>query len=181
MITAGLLTEIQVIDFLASTDYLANNLSFCTNYLNRCYTDNFKGYTYIHPFMLMPDYIIIQSENYDFLKVNLNDINHLISLGESLTNTWGPLEYTLKNYIINKNIPDTSAELIINTILFYYKNNCGIGFILSILKDNGVVANDLSDAQELVNLLVKLHNYSPNWILKGHSSKELSNLLDSSN
>ncbi|MDI3547397.1 MAG: hypothetical protein PWR10_1049, partial [Halanaerobiales bacterium] len=111
-----------------------------------------------------------QRQDLDFYPVNLKMAERAGSLGHE---PWNLTQKRFKKYLMqNYDFSSEEAEEILEICVFNIKNDLGIAEQIKFIQ-NFIEFSDLDEVNEMSRKLSELHNNTRQWVIKGHTPREL--------
>ena len=149
------------------------NMDYYLNYIFRAYEAFTDANSLIHPFLFSPEDIAKELSVRQTIPYNFENVNYFINLGCDYKHFFGEDEEKLKKVLIKKGVNKKDIDLVLVKLMYLIKNDLDTMSLIQFLEQSGAKFHTAEDGDDLVEILVKIYNNTPMWILKGLTILEL--------
>ncbi|MDD6795430.1 MAG: SEC-C metal-binding domain-containing protein [Clostridiaceae bacterium] len=149
------------------------DLDFYINYIFRSYEAFTETNSLIHPYVFSPADIFAEINVRKQVPYDYDDVEYFINIGQNVLSTYGNEIEELKSALVKRGIDASLADLAIDQLIYYVKNDMGTMSIVALLSDIGINFNDENDSEEIVRTVMNVYNNTHMWGLKGLTPIEL--------
>ena len=141
-------------------------------YLFRSYEAFTTANSFIHPFMFSPEDIAEELRVRQTIEYNFNQDDLFIDAGRDYKNQYTEALEKLKDILIEKKIKVNNIDATMYELMYYIKNDLGTMSIVKFIENLGIAIEE-KDSAELVEVLARVFNTTPMWVLKGLTPMEI--------
>ena len=149
------------------------NMDYYLNYIFRAYEAFTDANSLIHPFLFSPEDIAKELSVRQTIPYNFDNVDYFINLGYDYKHFFGEDEEKLKEVLIKKGVNKKDIDLVLVKLMYLIKNDFDTMSLIQFLEESGAKFHTAEDGDDLVEILVKIYNNTPMWILKGLTILEL--------
>lgn len=141
-------------------------------YLFRAYEAFTTANSFIHPFMFSPEDIADELRVRQTIEYDYNQDDLFIDAGRDYKNQYTEALEKLKEILLEKKIKVKDIDATMYELMYYIKNDLGTMSIVKFIENLGVSIEE-KESEELVEVLARVFNTTPMWVLKGLTPMEL--------